>query len=255
MNLSNIFNLRHVIKAYWWNKLPNFGDALTPLLLKRFADIENIERDTISRSLIASCGSILEHIPPEWDGYIVGSGKLIENSRLSGFGTTAKILAFRGPLTARGFRGSFAIGDPGILANELVGPQEKQWDLGVVPHWQDNELGNRFKKIIPDKFSVKIINPLDSPLKVISEIGSCRRIVTSSLHGLIVADSFGGIPRRVEVCKKMEHDGGLFKFRDYSESIKTPLVIGKMVEPSRFHVEDVKFSIYDALRALGKLIL
>ena len=250
MNFPAFFKPRP-IKAYWWRKVPNFGDAITPYLLERFANIKNVEWDTVSRASIVSCGSLLEHIPPDWDGYIVGTGKLIENSRLNGFGKTAKILAFRGPLTARGFKGNFALGDPGILANELVGPQEKKWDLGIVPHWQDGELADRFKNLIPEKFTIKVIDTAANPLQVIADIGSCRRIVTSSLHGAIIADSFGGIPRRIEICDKMSKDGGLFKFRDYSESIKTPLEIGKMVEPSRFYVEDVKFSIYDAYRELS----
>ena len=253
MKIPSIFKSRP-IKAYWWNKVPNFGDAIAPFILEHFANIKNIEWDTISRSKILSCGSLLEHVPPDWDGYIVGTGKLIENSRLNGFGKTAKILAFRGPLTARGFKGNFALGDPGILANELVGPQEKKWDLGIVPHWQDKQLAPRFKALIPEKFSTKVINTSDNPLKVIAEIGSCRRIVTSSLHGVIIADSFGGIPRRIEVCDKLANDGGMFKFRDYSESIKFPLEIGKMGEPSRFHVEDVKFSIYDAYTELREAL-
>lgn len=253
MKFPTLFKQRP-IKAYWWRKVSNFGDAITPLLLSHFADIKHIEWDTVSQSKIVSCGSLLEHIPPDWDGYIVGTGKLIENSRLSGFGETAKILALRGPLTAKGFRGNFALGDPGILANELVGPQKKYWDLGIVPHWQDNELADRYQKLIPSKFSIKVINTADDPLKVIAEIGSCKRIVSSSLHGIIVADSFGGIPRKIEVCAKMEQDGGLFKFRDYSASIKTKFEVGKMIEPSRFHVEDVKFSIYDAYRELSEAI-
>ena len=234
--------------------MPNFGDAITPFLLERFADIKQVEWDTVSRSSIVSCGSLLEHIPPDWDGYILGTGRLIENSRLNSFGTSAKILALRGPLTARAFSGNFAIGDPGILANELVGPQEKKWDLGIVPHWKDNELAPRFKRLMPKTSSVKVISTADDPLTVVSQIGSCRRIVTSSLHGMIVADSFGGIPRRVEVCDKLEKEGGLFKFRDYSQSIRTPLEVGKMIEPTRFYVEDVKFSIYDAYRELSEAI-
>jgi hypothetical protein len=253
MNLFNLFGQRHT-KAYWWRKVPNFGDALSPFLLERFADIKNVGWDTVSRSTIISCGSLLEHIPPDWDGYILGTGRLFENSRLHSFNQTAKILALRGPLSAKGFKGNFGIGDPGILANELVGPQEKKWDLGIVPHWQDTKLVNRFKKLISPEFSIKEISTSEHPLQVIKDIGSCKRIVTSSLHGAIVADSFGGIPRRIEQCEKMARDGGLFKFRDYSASIKTPLEIGKMIEPSRFNVEDVKFSIYDAYRELGEVI-
>ena len=243
-----------MIQAYWWKEVPNFGDALAPLLLERFANIE-VEWNTISRSSIVSVGSILEHIPPLWDGYILGSGRLIESSRLhlvqTRTGVSAKILAIRGPLSARGIPGNFALGDPGILANELVGDQDKLWDLGIIPHWQDKELVERFKKLIPSKHSIRVIDPGWAPLDVLSTIGACRRIVTSSLHGMIVADAFG-IPRRVEICKAMAHDGGDFKFRDYSASIKHKLEFGKMQEPDRCRVEDVKYAVYDAYKFLER---
>jgi hypothetical protein len=239
-------------KAYWWREVPNFGDALAPLLLERFADIE-VEWDTISHSSIASIGSILEHIPPLWDGYVLGSGKLFEFSRLHLHTKTATILAVRGPLSARGVHGSFALGDPGILANELIQPQEKKWDLGIVPHWQDDELAQKFSKLIPAPFTTKVVTYDGDPLAVLRDIASCRRIVTSSLHGMITADAFG-IPRRVEICPKMERDGGDFKFRDYSASIRTPFEPGKMVEASRFYVEDVQFAMFDAYEALGSML-
>lgn len=237
------------VKAYWWRERPNFGDALSPLLLEHFADL-NVEWDTISHSCIASIGSILEHIPPLWDGYILGSGKLFENSRLHSF-KKAQVLAIRGPLSARSAgKGDYALGDPGLLANELVGLQEKQWDLGIVPHWQDTELAERFKKLMPSKYSIKVIDPKDDPLTVVRQIGASRRIVTSSLHGMIVADAFG-IQRRVEICSKLANEGGDFKFRDYSASIQTPFEIGKMMSPRRGPVENVQHEIYDAYKALA----
>jgi pyruvyltransferase len=244
---------RPATKAYWWAETPNFGDALAPLLLQRFADLK-VEWGTVSHSKIASVGSILEHIPPLWDGYILGSGMLRGNSQLNihgmKSGITAKILALRGPLTARCIPGSYALGDPGILANELVGPQEKVWDLGILPHFTDKELFPRFSALIPKESSVCLIDPRAEALSVLRKIGSCRRIVTSSLHGMILADAFG-IPRRVEYSKKMDNDGGDFKFRDYSATIQFPFVPGKMGEPSRVVVEDVKFAVYDAYRALA----
>ena len=251
MILRNPFK-RQTLKAYWWREVPNFGDAIAPLLLNHFANLE-VEWDTISHSSIASVGSILEHIPPLWDGYILGSGKLMEFSRLHLHTKTAKILAIRGPLSARGVPGNFALGDPGILANELVGPQEKKWDLGIVPHWQDDKLVPRFSSLIKKPHTFKVINPGDDSLTVLKEIGSCHRIVTSSLHGMIVADSFG-LPRRVEVCEKMERDGGDFKFRDYSASIQTVFETGKMIEASRFRIEDVQFALYDCYQELEKAV-
>ena len=244
----------NTIKAYWWREVPNFGDALAPFLLEHFAGIK-VEWDTVSHSKVASIGSILEHIPPLWDGYIVGAGMLHEDSRLQihqmTTGITAKILALRGPLTARVIPGSYALGDPGILADELVGLQAKQWDLGILPHFTDNDLAPKFQKIMPSGTSIKVINPGDHPLEVLRQIGACRRLVTSSLHGMISADAFG-IPRRVEMAEANAKDGGDFKFRDYSASIQMRWEPGRMAEASRFRVEDVKFQIYDAFRALGR---
>lgn len=237
-----------MVKAYWWREVPNFGDALAPLLIEHFTDLE-VEWDTISHASVASIGSILEHIPPLWDGYVLGSGKLFEFSRLHLHTRTAKVLSIRGPLSARGIPGSYTLGDPGLLADELVGPQEKIYDLGIVPHWQDTTLAERFQQLVKAPNTVKVINPGDDPLDVLRQIGSCHRIVTSSLHGAIVADAFG-IPRRVEICPAMFRDGGDFKFRDYSASIQCEFKTGVMMEPSRFRVEDVRFAIYDAYKDL-----
>jgi hypothetical protein len=241
------------VKAYWWKKIPNFGDALAPLLLNHFADA-NLEYAPISDASVITIGSVLEHIPPGWAGYVCGSGRLKEHSQLQLHHAT--VLALRGPLSALGVKGNFALGDPGLLADELVGPQEKQWDIGIVPHWKDHELAPKFIQMFKSygmKVSIRVINPRDEPLKVVAEIGACRRIVSSSLHGAITADAFG-IPRRIELSPQLQNatEGGDFKFKDYSAAIHTPFQPGKMVEPSRWAVEDARFSIHDAYKVLEK---
>lgn len=244
----------NLVKAYWWRGVQNFGDAIAPFLLEQFADIQ-VEWGSISHAKIASVGSVLEHIPPMWDGYILGSGMLHEDSRLQIMQmgkVSPKILALRGPLTARGIPGTFALGDPGILADELVGSQPKTRDLGVLPHFMDKDLLPKYQSIMPTGTDVFFIDPTNpDPLQVLCEIGSCQRIVTSSLHGMIVADAFG-IPRKVEPAKANMKDGGDFKFRDYSASIQTKWEPEKMLLPSRYRIEDVKFQVYDAFRALKK---
>lgn len=253
LSIRNLFKPKPV-KAYWWREVPNFGDALAPFLLERFAGIK-VEWSPVSSAKVVSIGSVLEHVPPLWDGYILGSGMLCENSRLQirqmTSGITAKIVSLRGPLTARVLPGDWPLGDPGVLADELVGLQQKQWDLGILPHFSDRELAPRFVKLMPPGTSIKIIDPLGHPLDVVRQVGSCKRMVTSSLHGMIVSDAFG-IPRRVEVSKALDKDGGDFKFRDYSASIKADWEPGKMTKPLHFRVEDVKFAVYDAFRALGR---
>jgi pyruvyltransferase len=247
MNFKDFFRAKP-IKAYWWRGVSNFGDMLAPLLLERFAEVR-VEWGTVSHSSIVSIGSLLEHLPPLWDGYIVGSGKLFENTRIHNM-RDATILAVRGPLSARGLKGSFALGDPGLLANELVGAQEKQWSIGLLPHWEDKELVPKFQALIPSRYPVKVINPQDDPLTVLRQIGACGKIVTSSLHGVIVADAFR-VPRRIEVSSLMRKDGGDFKFRDYCASIHMNFETGKVATPHRGRVEDVQSAIFDAYRELG----
>ncbi len=127
------------VKAYWWKDVPNFGDAIAPYLLERFADIK-VEWGTICQSQIASIGSILEHIPPRWDGFIIGSGRLIENSRLHLYWQDATIISlvaaisqryprqvfFRrprtaGPRTGRSSEKRMGLGHPSALAGHPIG--------------------------------------------------------------------------------------------------------------------------------------
>ena len=231
------------VTAYWWVGVANFGDLLTGPLLKHFSEVD-VQWAAVADAQIAGVGSIIEHIPNGWAGKIVGAGKLREESAIP-VGRN-QILALRGPLTAKGVRGDFALGDPGLLAGELVQVETKRHELGIVPHWSDTELATdpRFATYHP-----KIIDPHGDPLDVIRAIGECRKIVSSSLHGIILADSFG-IPRRIEYTHRFDREGGDFKFRDYSEAIRTPLKIGETVLANRQAVDDRKSELYDCLRSL-----
>ncbi len=165
------------------------------------------------------------------------------------------ILALRGPLTARQCPpGDYAIGDPGLLASELVGPwPERTIDLGVVPHWADTGLARR-PEWYSSAWTTKVIDPGWAPLDVITMISRCHKIVSSSLHGLIAADSFG-IPRRFEPPPDPDgSQGGLFKYLDYSASIRAPLVPGAVMNVSELHVNDRKYELLDAYSDLRSLV-
>jgi hypothetical protein len=233
-----------ITSAYWWRGRPNWGDRLTPLLLDHFAGLFPVWAP-VAESQVVSLGSVLEHIPPGWEGTVLGSGRLYEGSRLHL--QRAKVLAVRGPLSARGILGSYALGDPGLLADEMVTVQTKKYALGLVPHWSDTTLVNNpmFKQ-----FNPVVIDPQDDPLTVVRTIGECKKIVSSSLHGVILADAFG-IPRRIEYCSQFDKEGGLFKFQDYSASIRTPLEVGKLTVANRFYVEDRKHELFDLFQGLG----
>jgi len=81
------------VKGYWWRGVSNFGDALAPFLLERFANAK-VEWAPAREAEVASVGSILEHLPSDYTGYVLGSGKLREGSVINL--PEATILALRG---------------------------------------------------------------------------------------------------------------------------------------------------------------
>lgn len=238
------------IKIYYWNVKKNFGDLLSSLLLERFTYLPS-EYSSPEDAQLVLAGSVLEHLPEDWSGIIAGAGKLHEKTHIKF--PNATILSVRGPLTAKGLRKRVVFGDPGLLANELVPLEDKEYDLGIVPHWTDSQLEHNpiFKKYNP-----KIIRVSDDPLKVIAEIGRCKKIVSSSLHGIILADAFG-IPRRIEIAPRMlshpHQEGGLFKWRDYSASLNIKLEIGVTQEIDRNIIADKQSEIFDVFGEIKKL--
>lgn len=235
------------MKIFYWNERPNFGDAMAPYLARELLGI-SMKWAPIEQADIVVTGSIMHLIPEDWDGIVMGAG--IMRKRLEGNPVRADIRLVRGPLTDRGLPspayGTMAHGDPALLANELVNVRTKRYDIGILPHWSDINLAHdaRFAGL----GRTHVIDPCDNPLKVIKEIGECHKLVTSSLHGVIVADSFG-IPRRIEHCDLTMHDTD-FKFLDYHQSIRHPLEWGKTTKPARGPVGDVKNHVYDAFRGL-----
>lgn len=232
-----------MIRVYYWKARANFGDRLTPLLLKRFSKLDSEWADIPDADLIGT-GSLLDKIPNQWAGIILGTGKLHEETKVDL--PFADILALRGPLSAKGVKGDYAIGDAGLLADELIDMPDKEYELGVVPHWSDTQLAHdpRFTR-----YSPKIIDVAGDPLEVIREIGSCKKIVSSSLHGVILADAFN-IPRRIEIAPWMisrpKQEGGIFKWRDYSASLGMELEIGVTQEVERHVINDRQFELFDA---------
>lgn len=238
------------MKIYYWNQKKNFGDQIGSLLLKRFSHLSSELVKPYEAELII-VGSILEHIPENWSGVAAGVGKLHEDTKVHL--SNSRILALRGPLTAQGVKGDFVLGDPGLLADELVPQVEKIYDLGIIPHWTDKtlELDPRFTKYNP-----KIIRVSDDPLKVITEIGQCKRIISSSLHGIILADAFN-IPRRIEIAPRMishmKQEGGLFKWLDYSASINMKLEIGLMQQADRNKIIQIQHELFDVFEEISTI--
>lgn len=237
------------MRAYWWAVKPNFGDLLTPFLLEGLLGVE-AEWAAPSETPLVVVGSVLDVLPESWTGIIAGAGKLHERTAVPPF---ARVLGLRGALTARSYRGDFALGDPGLLVDEMIAPQEKIHNLGLIPHWTDRgtqALEKRFAHLDPH-----FIDPMRDPLYVATEVAKCKKIVSSSLHGIILADAFG-IPRRAEMFPMINshHEGGVFKFEDYATVTGLPIEFGKLQEPSRQCIERVQADLFDMFDELGSII-
>lgn len=92
--------------------------------------------------------------------------------------------------------------------------------MGVVAHYVDKE--HPSLAALGKDSRYKLIDPLQTPEKVIAEITSSEFVLSSSLHGLIVADSFG-IPN-MWMPLSNSITGGDYKYRDYYSSIGKDLI-------------------------------
>lgn len=192
----------------------NFGDLLTPCLFRHFGIIpipDPIDYDVVC------VGSILDLIDSDYKGYILGSGLIYEKKKRF---LNANILALRGKLTQELIDApkNIVLGDPGLLVDNLIKKSpRKRFEIGLVPHYVD-KLDSRILRISERfKGQVKIIDVQREPISVLKDIERCDYILSSSLHGLVSADSLG-IPNGWIVLSDKVFGSG-FKFYDYSSAV------------------------------------
>ena len=188
----------------------------SPLLVEKVSG-HSVEMTSVENCNLVAIGSILEGVvdarrdQPLW---VWGSGFIKEGGKVEP--TMLRCAAVRGPLTAKRLVSEVrpqALGDPGVLADRLLRrPVQTRWEIGVVPHYVDlahpliGELRDRHSEAI-------VISPLLSPEVFVERIASCRAVISSSLHGLIVADSAGVPNMWVEFSDRIIGKG--YKYRDY----------------------------------------
>lgn len=240
------------MKHYHWNGHKNFGDALGPLLFKKFTGLD-LDWSPIAQANVISVGSIIDLVPKNWSGLVVGTGKLRETVGVDL--SHANVLAVRGPLSLKNVllapnAPQPVYGDLGLLADELVPRAVKEHDLGLVPHWSDKKLAKRPEFL---RYKPLIIDVAADPLTVIQQIGSCRKIVSSSLHGIILADALG-IPRRTELFDQLSKEGGTFKFQDYALSLDMSFEIGLTQQAKYQTIVARQHELFDVIKEAAQLL-
>lgn len=201
------------LKLFWPTRPSpgNFGDLLGPVILRHYG--YRVEHGGLGSARLFSCGSVAKLATP--GSVVLGSGVI---SSYNDVDPTAHWIWVRGPLTrhrvlASGGQCPEIYGDPALLMPRIVAPSPRQYfDLGIVPHYVDYEF---VKSQYPDHRVINVLN--QDPRKVVRAVTECRKIISSSLHGLIVAQAYGIPAAWVRFSDNLAGDG--VKFQDYYQSV------------------------------------
>lgn len=224
-----IFNDRVIIP----NNTKNWGDLIPYDIIKKLSnsdklgcgDVFNV-KNPWGRYKIYSTGSVM--LFTKSDSIVWGTGCIKEKAIGS---APKKIYSVRGPLTKlelnkRGVNCPEIYGDPALLFKKIYNPTIiKKYKWGVIPHYIDYESKKDLAAIknLENK-GFKVIDICAGEFEFIDELLEVENVLSSSLHGLIAADTYNIPNARVRISNKLI--GGDFKFMDYFMSINRSLDYG-----------------------------
>lgn len=178
----------------------------------------------VSNSRIAYCdgfkftnlfaiGSILEQVKTrEFRGCVWGTKFTSKDSRTDPL-DNVNFAAVRGKLTRAKLGAKKAVlGGRCLLMSRYIAQKESAHFIGVVLHYVDRK-PFIFKAIALPYRHAKIIDVCSGIDKVAKEISQCDMVLSSSLHGLAVADSYGIPNAWIKTSDRVLSED--FKFTDY----------------------------------------
>lgn len=255
-------------QLFYWNALPNLGDCVNEFLVNMLSGAttnfqQRIQRGNPSNTpsgwkrRFCVTGSILgERCRVIWGSGLIHNRTRTNISRRS----RADILAVRGPDTwamlskrvqAKQHRPVF--GDPGLLVSLIVPPKvtvTKQFDVCIVPHYVDQRHLWIYNSTATVKYSIQFLNIATCELKeFIDRLVGCRRILSSSLHGLIFGLAYGIPGMRIRLSKKVV--GNNFKFLDFYRGIghEELYIMQDLQNTTQFPME----TLIEKIDSLGKM--
>lgn len=222
-------SIKKPIRLFWWNEpyfmkkqRENYGDLLGKYLVEkisgrpvRFVNPRKWHLQDYFEPIYATAGSILAHVNKHC--VVWGSGVIVQDQPVK----PAKFLAVRGPKTRncllkQGHSVPEVYGDPGLLLPLYYSPNiDKKYTIGIIPHYNDYqsvvaEYASEARLCIIDLMTNDIESTTD-------EILACEYIVSSSLHGIIIAHAYG-IPAVWTPFSDRPFGDGI-KFQDYFASV------------------------------------
>lgn len=191
----------------------NIGDFLGPHIVWKIAQNNGCEQWLTSfRKSFFAVGSTLHYAS---DGDVVWgtgvNGKVPEEAHQF---RSLDVRAVRGPLTReflerRGVGCPSVYGDPGILCSlmwPLTVPNGKR-DVTYVPHFRESLARHSARELE----CVRVLSPLSPMFYFLKAIASSALVLSSSLHGLVIAESYG-VPA---ILVENQCGETLFKYADY----------------------------------------
>lgn len=231
---------KKILLFYWSSKefenkpKENYGDLLSIYIVAQvsgcavqFYNAPKAQKSWFvrQRRYLIAIGSIMTYTQPK--AQVWGSGIISRDSVFS----NAHFMAVRGPLSRKrilelGYSCPEVYGDPALLLPEFYKTTvAKTHKTGVIPHYVDYKKGIEWYNTASH---CKVIDLLTTDaLETTDEIKACDRIISSSLHGVIVAQAYGIPAIWVRFSDKLSGDN--VKFEDYFLSVGIKPYTGVLV--------------------------
>lgn len=238
-----------------WCLSNNVGDALNAWIAHKITGdwplFVPAAMGGVKRAMLV--GSILNHA--QEDTVVAGAGV----ARLAeGINPMAKILAVRGPLSRQVALASGAgcpdvYGDPAMLLPEWIRPAEsKTHKLGLIPHYTDHARAMEWWGQAIQDGAVRLINVFAPVEEFVQQITSCEAVLSSSLHGLVVADAYRVPNEWVTIDKGMIGGDGT-KYRDHALSVgyelRSPVLLNGMNPQRLLNLPKQRDLVWDTERS------
>jgi capsular polysaccharide biosynthesis protein len=212
----------------FWTAKPNFGDLIGPMLVEGLSGRSvRKEKQDDSGPFLLSVGSIIQTIDKP-GAVIWGAGLLrpIEprwRERILA-NPIAKVAAVRGRLTDEELTCKLGLdvpevyGDPALLLPRLFPIKPGGGGIVLCPHLNHRQ----FFRTVGDP-GIKVLDVAGDPMAVIRAIATADVVISSSLHGLVVAQAYG-VPWLWMQMEMKPLDRSDFKFRDFFSTLIAPKV-------------------------------
>lgn len=236
----------------------NYGDLLSSYIVEqvsgratRFYNAPKLRKKWFQPSYLMAIGSIMSYTSEK--AWVWGSGIISREDHFS----KAHFCAVRGPLSRKrilqlGYNCPEVYGDPALLLPSFYAPQTtKKYKMGIIPHYVDYK---QVQKMYGEEEGVDVIDLMtNNHFETTDQIRACDLIVSSSLHGVIVAQAYAIPAVWVRFSDKLSGDN--VKFEDYFRSVGiTPYTGVQLTEKMPFSFFTTLFQDYPAVFKAAKLL-